>query len=71
MANTEAEKSSFVYQRRAGMLAIAAAMPVALLLWLAITYLGPPLAGMATLGARMLFTLKCCRFAVLFCSWAA
>jgi hypothetical protein len=44
-----------------------AAMPVALLLWLAIAYLVPPLAGMDSLGGRMLFALKCCCITVLFC----
>ena len=57
----------YIRQRRAGMAAIAAAMPVALLLWLAIACLAPPLAGMDSLGSRMLFTLKCCCLAVLFC----
>jgi hypothetical protein len=57
----------FIRQRRAGMVAIAAAMPVALLLWLAIAYLVPPLTGMDSLGDRMLFTLKCFCVAVLFC----
>lgn len=61
------EKSSFIRKRRSGMIAIAAAMPVALLLWLAVAYLVPPLAGMDTIGDRMLFTLKCCCVAVLFC----
>jgi hypothetical protein len=49
------------------MTAIAAAMPVALLLWLAIAYLVPPLTGMDSLGGRMVFTLKCSCLAVLFC----
>jgi MAPEG family len=49
------------------MAAIAASMPVALLLWLAIAYLMPPLTGMDGLGDRMLLTLKCCCAAVLFC----
>lgn len=57
----------FIHQRRAGMTAIAVAMPVTLLLWLAIDYLVPPLAGMDSLSDRMLFTLKCCCLAVLFC----
>jgi hypothetical protein len=61
------EKGSFIRKRRSGMIAIAAAMPVALLLWLAVAYLVPPLAGMQSLGNRMLFTLKCCCLAVLFC----
>jgi hypothetical protein len=63
----ELKKGGLIGQRRAGMKAIAAATPVALLLWLAIAYLPPPLAGMDSLGARMLFTLKCCCLAVLFC----
>jgi hypothetical protein len=67
VTDAASEKSGFVRQRRAGIVAIAAAMPVALLLWLAIAYLVPPLAGMDSLGGRMLFTLKCCCLAVLFC----
>jgi hypothetical protein len=67
MDEKESEKGAFIPQRRAGMTAIAAAMPVALLLWLAIAYLVPPLADMDSLGDRMLFTLKCCCAAVLFC----
>jgi hypothetical protein len=69
MSTNDAEmaRAGFISQRRAGMAAIAAAMPVALLLWLAIAYLTPPLAGMASLDGRMLFTLKCCCLAVLFC----
>ena len=67
MDDTESEKGGFIRQRRAGVTAIAAAMPVALLLWLAIVYLVPPLAGMDNLDGRMLFTLKCCCLAVLFC----
>jgi hypothetical protein len=67
MDDTESEQGGFIRQRRAGMTAIAAAMPVALLLWLAIAYLTPPLTGMDSLGGRMLFTLKCCCVAVLFC----
>jgi len=49
------------------MLAIAAAMPVALVIWLSLAFLAPPLAGMDTTIARMLFTLKCWCLAVLFC----
>jgi hypothetical protein len=66
MINTELEKRVFIRQSRTGMIAIAVAMPVALLLWLAIAYLVPPLAGMDSLGGRMLFTLCYC-LAVLFC----
>ncbi|MBV8522663.1 MAG: hypothetical protein JOY71_11165 [Acetobacteraceae bacterium] len=67
MNDAESEKVGFIRQRRAGMAAIAAAMPVALLLWLAIAYLAPPVASMESLSARMVFTLKCCCLAVLFC----
>ena len=57
----------FSRQRSAGMTYIAISAPVALLLWLAIDYLVPPLDGMETLGARMLFTVKCGCLALLFC----
>jgi hypothetical protein len=67
MNEVETKEGDFIRQRRTGMIAIAAAMPVALLLWLAIAYLVPPLTGMDSLGGRMLFTLKCCCLAVLFC----
>lgn len=61
------EKAAFRQQRRVGMIAIAVAMPIALLLWLAIAYLTSPLGGMESLSTRMLFTLKCWCLAVLFC----
>jgi hypothetical protein len=67
MNDADSASAGYIRQRRAGMAAIAAAMPVALLLWLAIAYLAPPLAGMDSRGGRMLFTLKCCCLAVLFC----
>jgi hypothetical protein len=57
----------FRKQRRQGMIAIAAAAPVALLLWLAVAHLTQPLAGMADVTARLVFALKCCCVAVLFC----
>jgi hypothetical protein len=49
------------------MLAIAAAAPLALALWLAIDLLIPPLAGMASLSARFVFTAKCFCVATLLC----
>ncbi len=67
MDDAESEKGGFKRQRRAGVIAIAAAMPVAVLLWLAIAYLLPPLPGMDSLSGRMLFTLKCDCLAILFC----
>src|SRR5437868_6282771 len=54
MNAAKGEDRRFLRQRRAGMIAIAAAMPVALLLWLGIAYSMPPLAGMDTLADRML-----------------
>jgi hypothetical protein len=54
-------------QRRSGIAAIAAAMIVAVGLWLAIRFLAPPVPGMDTLESRMVFTLKCLCCAVLFC----
>ncbi len=60
-------RDGFVSQRRAGIIAIAVAIPVSLVLWLAVARLVPPLAAMDSLGARMLFTLKCLCLAVLLC----
>jgi uncharacterized MAPEG superfamily protein len=54
-------------QRKAGIAAIAAALVIAAALWLAIRFLMPPLDGMESLSGRMLFALKCCCVAVLFC----
>jgi uncharacterized MAPEG superfamily protein len=54
-------------QRGAGILAIAIAAPFAIGLWLGVDRLMPPPAGMDGLGERMLFTLKCCCVAALFC----
>jgi hypothetical protein len=54
-------------QLRAGIAAIAVGAVVAVAMWLAITRLMAPLAGMETLAARMLLTLECCCVAALFC----
>lgn len=54
-------------QRRLGIAVIAGSALVAAALWLAIRYFAPPISGMESLSARMLFTLKCCCLAVLFC----
>src|ERR1700690_3246633 len=67
MNDAESETGNFIRQRRGGVIGIAAAMPVAFLLWLAIACLVPPLPGLDSLGDRMVFALKCCCFAVLFC----
>jgi hypothetical protein len=54
-------------QLRAGILAIAVGAAIAVGLWIAITRLMAPLAGMETLAGRMLFTLECSCVAALFC----
>jgi hypothetical protein len=61
------DPSDFRRQRRAGIAAIAVGAVVAVGLWIGITRYAPPLAGMETLGARMLLTLKCWALAILFC----
>lgn len=67
MSTAASDGRDFKRQRRAGLLAIAAAMPVALLIWLALAFVVPPIQGMDSTAARMLFTLKCWCLAVLFC----
>jgi hypothetical protein len=54
-------------QRLATMLPIAIAFPVAIALWFAIDRLMPPLVGMETVVARLIFALKCSSVAILFC----
>jgi hypothetical protein len=54
-------------ERRKGMGAIAAASVIAAVLWFGIYEYSPPLAGMETVGARMLVALKCFVVATLFC----
>ena len=54
-------------QRMATMLPIAVAFPVAVALWFATERLLPPLAGMETVLARLIFALKCSSVAILFC----
>lgn len=54
-------------QRGAGIVYIVIGMTVAAALWIGVDrYMAPP-AGMADIGARMVFTLKCVCVAVLFC----
>jgi uncharacterized MAPEG superfamily protein len=60
-------KSDFVKQRNAGMIYIALSAPVAIGLWLFFARVIEPLSEMETLSERMLFTVKCCCVAVLFC----
>lgn len=53
--------------RRSGIAAIGASSIVAAAIWFGVVYLAPPLEGMEPVGARMIFALKCCCVAVLFC----
>ncbi|MFK4442981.1 hypothetical protein ABH944_003236 [Caballeronia udeis] len=46
---------------------IAIAFPVTIALWLGVYYFMPPLGGMEEPLARLVFTLKCSCFAILFC----
>ena len=61
------ESTNWKRQRRAGMRVIALSMIVAIVLWLALYRLLPPLSGMDDLAARMLVALKCVAVATLFC----
>jgi hypothetical protein len=54
-------------QRKSGMGAIAVSMIVSIILWFALWRLLPPLAGMESVGARLLVALKCVAVATLFC----
>lgn len=54
-------------ERRATMLPIIVAFPVAIALWLAAAYLLPLPAGIEGVPARVLFALKCISAAALFC----
>lgn len=67
MSEPITDRSDFRRQRARGIVAIAAASLIAAGLWLGIDRLMPPLAGMDGVADRMLFTLKCCCVAVLFC----
>ena len=61
------ESTNWKRQRRAGMRVIALSMIVAIVLWLVLYRLLPPLSGMDDLAARMLVALKCVAVATLFC----
>ena len=67
MHRTDQRHDDFRRQRTTGMIYIATAAAVALVLWMAIDRFAPPLAGMGDIAARMVFTAKCCAMAVLFC----
>ena len=66
MNDSPAPNVDFRIQRRAGIVFIAIGAIVAVAIWYAINTYAPPVAGMDSLQARMLFTLKCYGAAVLF-----
>lgn len=65
--NDSAASSGWRGQRKAGVIVIAGSVIVFAILWLGIRYCAPIPEGMDDVGARMLFALKCCCVAVLFC----
>ena len=67
MTVRQSAQNDFSRRRRTGLGYIIAGLLVAVVLWLALTRLLPPLTGMTDLPTRMLFTLKCFCAAVLFC----
>ena len=62
-----ASKDDWRSKRRSGIVGIAISATISLALWFALYRLLPPLAGMDSLGARMLVALKCTVVATLFC----
>lgn len=54
-------------ERRKGVGAIAISLVICAVLWISIAGFAPPIAGMESLEARMLFALKCVIVATLFC----
>lgn len=60
-------ESDWRAERKRGMAAIAASIVISLVLWFALRHYLPPLAGMDSVGARMIVTMKCLAFATLFC----
>lgn len=54
-------------ERKSGIGAIAGSIAISAVIWVALWQLLPPLAGMDSIGARMLVALKCVALATLFC----
>jgi hypothetical protein len=54
-------------ERKVGAFAIAGSAFFAAAIWFAVVSFGPPISGMEQTGARMVFALKCCCLAALFC----
>lgn len=54
-------------ERKSGIGAIAGSIAISAVIWVALWQLLPPLAGMDSIGPRMLVALKCVALATLFC----
>jgi hypothetical protein len=54
-------------ERKSGIMVIAASILVSLIVFFGLEHLLPPLAGMESVGARMVVALKCLAVATLFC----
>jgi hypothetical protein len=54
-------------ERKTGIAAIGVSFVISLTLWFGLMRFLPPIAGMDSLGARLLVALKCLVFATLFC----
>ena len=67
MRDSSSASNTVSAQRSVGLKFIGISAGGAVLLWLTIDRFVPPLPGMDTPGDRMLFALKCCCVAVLFC----
>ena len=67
MSDERPASSDWRAQRRTGIAAIAVSVIVSALIWLAIFYFGPEIAGGESLGVRLLFAFKCIAVATLFC----
>jgi hypothetical protein len=64
----ESKGASTVRRHQSTLVAeIAIAFPVTIALWLGVYYFMSPLGGMEDLLARLVFALKCCCVAILFC----
>jgi len=67
VSSPAAETYDWRRERRTGSLAIGVSAIVAAALWFGVACFGPLIPGMESVGARMIFALKCCCLAALFC----
>ena len=59
--------SDWRHERKKCMLSIVGSTVVAAVLWFGVAFLAPPIPDMESISAPMIFALKCCCLAVLFC----